>query len=57
MNLELINWLQEQKKQGKEMNVFQGIHELDQQKDLPKEGLQGQMFQGVERWKKLNNIK
>tara|TARA_R100000995_G_C3423550_1_gene95109 strand:- start:77 stop:250 length:174 start_codon:yes stop_codon:yes gene_type:complete len=57
MNVELINWLQEQKKQGKPMNVFQGIHELDQQKDLPKKGIAGELFHAVETWKKLNNIK
>ena len=57
MRTELINWLQEKKKQGKPMNIFQGIHELGQQKDLPKKGLQGEMFHGVEMWKKLNNIK
>ena len=57
MNLELINWLQKQKKQGKPMNVFQGIHKLGQQKDLPKKGPQGEIFHGVEMWKKLNNIK
>ena len=39
------------------MNVFQGIHELGQQKDLPKKGPQGEIFHGVEMWKKLNNIK
>jgi len=57
MNLELINWLQEKKKQGKEMNVFQGIHELGQQKDLPKDGIDGEVFHAVELWKELNNIK
>ena len=57
MNVELINWLQEQKKQGKPMNVFQGIYELDQQKDLPKKGIAGELFHAVEMWKKLNNIK
>ena len=33
MNKELINWLQEKKKQGKPMNIFQGIH-LIHQKDF-----------------------
>ena len=57
MNVELINWLQEQKKQGKPMNVFQGIHELGLQKDLPRKGIAGELFHAVEMWKKLNNIK
>jgi|TARA_R100000781_G_scaffold110721_1_gene76388 hypothetical protein len=57
MRTELIKWLLEQKKQGKEMNVFQGVHELGLQKDLPRKGPQGEMFHGVEMWKKLNNIK
>jgi len=57
MRTELIKWLIEQEKQGKPMNIFQGIHELGQQKDLPRKGLKGEMFHGVEMWKKLNNIK
>ena len=57
MRTKLINFLLDKKSKGLPMNVFQGMHELGQQKDLPRKGPQGEMFHGVEMWKKLNNIK
>ena len=57
MRTELINFLLDKKSKGLPMNVFQGMHELGQQKDLPRKGPQGEMFHGIEMWKKLNNIK